>query len=367
MHFPYDDHFMRSAIALARTGLGRTGSNPSVGCVLVKEGVVIARARTADNGRPHAETRALDMAGEKAQGATAYVTLEPCSHHGQTGPCAEALIRAGIKRCVIALGDPNPDVNGGGIAMLKEAGIDVELGACADEAYSGLKGFFLGMEEGRPEITLKLALSKNNMIAGAQGQPIKITNEITDRYVHILRAQHDGILVGINTALNDDPSLTTRLAGVEHKPTRIVLDSGLKINEESVLVQTARDVPVVIVSTAADGAKKERLRAKGVEVMETSPHDLTAVMAALHARGIQRLLVEGGATIHDAFMRAQLADQFVIIQGDADIESGINGFINTDWQDNYNLEHIKDFFLAKQRVLIYENKHARRQKKKKEL
>lgn len=357
MPFSLDEHYMRSSIALGRTGLGRTASNPSVGCVLVKDGVVIARARTADGGRPHAETGALDMAGERAIGATAYVTLEPCSHIGQTGPCAEALIKAGIKRCVIALGDPNPQVNGGGIKMLKEAGIDVEIGICADEAYSGLKGFFLSVDEWRPEITLKLALTKNNMIAGTKGKPIKITNEIGDRYVHVLRAQHDGILVGINTALNDDPSLTTRLAGVTHKPTRIILDSDLKINEESSLVQTANDTPLVVISASENSAKKDRLKALGVKIIEQNPHDLNTVMKALHGLGIQRVLVEGGAQIHDAFMRTGIVDQFITIQNELEQEGGILGFVNSNWQDYYKLSLASDFFLAGQHIFRYVNKY----------
>ena len=207
--------YMRSALNLARYGLGRTAPNPTVGCVIVKDNHVIGRGRTSEGGRPHAEVNALKMAGEKARGATAYVTLEPCSHVGKTPPCAQAFIDAGLAKVFVAIKDTDERVSGRGIQMLRDAGIEVEVGLLEKEAYDINKGFFLTRSHNRPFISLKSATSHNAKIAGADKKQVWITNELSRRRAHLIRAQHDAIAVGVNTVLIDNPSLTTRLDGVD--------------------------------------------------------------------------------------------------------------------------------------------------------
>ena len=209
---------MRAALALARRGLGNAWPNPAVGCVLVKEGRVIGRGWTQPGGRPHAETEALRRAGDAARGATAYVTLEPCSHHGRTPPCCEALAEAGIARVVMAMRDPDPRVNGRGLAMLRGAGIAVEEGLLEAEARALNAGFFRRIQAGMPVVTLKLASTLDGRIATASGESRWITGAAARREVHALRARHDAILVGSGTVLADDPDLTCRIPGMERVP-----------------------------------------------------------------------------------------------------------------------------------------------------
>ncbi|MBN9580490.1 MAG: bifunctional diaminohydroxyphosphoribosylaminopyrimidine deaminase/5-amino-6-(5-phosphoribosylamino)uracil reductase RibD, partial [Afipia sp.] len=220
-----DRRFMKLALALGRRGQGRTWPNPAVGAVVVKDGVIVGRGWTQPGGRPHAEPEALKRAGAAARGATLYVTLEPCSHFGKSPPCADAIIAAGIARVVSAIEDPNPDVAGQGHARLRAAGIAVDVGLCAEEAGRDHAGHLLRVREHRPFVVLKLAVSADDRIAAAGHRPVAITGEAARARVHLLRAQSDALLIGIGTALADDPLLTCRLPGMAARsPVRVVLD-----------------------------------------------------------------------------------------------------------------------------------------------
>jgi len=306
------DH-MRHAVVLAARGVGRTGRVPSVGCVIVApDGRVVGRGRTDERGRPHAEIVALDSAGDAARGATVYVTLEPCAHIGKTGgPCADALIAAGVARVVIACIDPDPRTNGQGIARFKAAGIAVDVGIGECEAAPTLAGFFQLVRDKRPLVTLKIAQSLDGKTAASNGDSKWITSDEARRHGHLLRAQHDAILIGVETALADDPELTCRLPGLEsYSPIRVVLDSRLRLPESAKLVATARQRPT-LVATVAEGGPA--LTAHGVQVVPVTADargrvDLSALLTELAARSVARLLVEGGATVHAAFLDLGLAD-----------------------------------------------------------
>lgn len=315
---PRDDRrFMDLALHLAARGLGRVAPNPAVGCVIVDDaGHVVGRGWTRPGGRPHAETVALAQAGDRARGAAAYVTLEPCAHHGKTPPCAEALIAAGLARVVVAIEDPDPRVSGRGLALLREAGITVDLGVGAEAARELNAGFLKRVTEGRPLVTLKLATSLDGRIATATGQSQWITGEAARRHGHLLRAQHDAILVGIGTVLADDPMLTCRIPGLESRsPVRVVLDGALSISPQCAVIRTAREVPTWVMTTdAADPGRAAPLEAAGAEVIRlpcARPLDLAQCLQALGARGITRLLVEGGARVATAFLAAKLADRLI--------------------------------------------------------
>ena len=313
---------MRAALALARRSLGRTWPNPAVGCVIVKDGRVIARGRTQDGGRPHAEVDALNQAGEAARGATAYVTLEPCSHFGKSPPCADAIIAAGISRVVAAVEDPNPEVAGQGHAKLRAAGITVDVGLFADEAAHDHAGHFRRIRDKRPHVILKLAVSADGKIAGAGHKPVAITGEAARTRVHLLRAQCDAILVGIGTVLADDPLLTCRLPGMAPRsPVRVVLDRALRLPGDSRLVRSARETPLwVVASELADALAAARLGAAGAQVIRISPApggelDLPAALHALAEKGITRLMVEGGSRVAASFVAAGLADEIWLLRG----------------------------------------------------
>jgi diaminohydroxyphosphoribosylaminopyrimidine deaminase/5-amino-6-(5-phosphoribosylamino)uracil reductase len=313
---------MRAALALARRSLGRTWPNPAVGCVILKDGQVIARGRTQDGGRPHAEAVALKKAGEAARGATVYVTLEPCAHHGRTPPCAEALAAAGVAKVVSAIEDPDPRVKGQGHAKLKAAGIEVEVGEEAEEAGRINEGFFLRVREGRPLIHLKLATSLDGRIATASGDSKWITGEAARADAHRLRATHDAILVGAGTALADDPELTVRVPGLEkYSPVRIVLDSKARLSPASKLAQTARTVPVWLV--CLEDAQTDELEKCGVEIVRVAAVDVALAAKALGARGLTRVLVEGGGEVAAALVQADMVDRIslyragIILGGDS--------------------------------------------------
>ncbi len=315
MTAPDDTHFMKHALALAQDGLGLVWPNPAVGCVIVKDGEVIAATRTQDGGRPHAESVALEMAGDLARGATAYVSLEPCNHHGKTPPCAQALIDAGIKRVVIACRDPDPRVSGAGIKALEDAGVEVVTGVCEAEALELNAGFFLRVTEGRPLVTLKAAVSADGKIALQGGKNTWITGEEARRYGHFERSQHDAILVGIGTALADDPALTTRYPGVDHALVRIVLDTHLRLPESAQLVKTAHDCPLwVFYSPGANAGQREKLAKAGVRLFESALMDVADILKTLAAEGLTRVLVEGGAQVHASFIRAGLFDRVLIFR-----------------------------------------------------
>lgn len=312
---------MRAALALARRSLGRTWPNPAVGCVIVKDGRVIARGRTQDGGRPHAEADALAQAGDAARGATVYVTLEPCSHFGKSPPCADALVRAGVAKVVSALEDPNPKVNGQGHARLRAAGIIVQVGEGAQEAAEINAGFLLHVREGRPLFHLKMATSLDGRIATASGESKWITGEAARADGQRLRATHDAILVGANTVAADDPELTCRLPGLEaYSPVRVVLDSTARMSPGSKLALTANRTPVWLICThRAPAQAREALQAKGVEVIEVASNeqgrvDIPAVAEALGQRRLLRVLIEGGGEVGSAFLKAALVDRVTSYQ-----------------------------------------------------
>ena len=312
---------MRAALALARRSLGRTWPNPAVGCVIVKDGVVVGRGRTRDGGRPHAEVDALNQAGEAARGATAYVTLEPCSHFGKSPPCADALIDAGIAKVVSAMEDPNPPVNGSGHARLRAAGIAVEVGEGAREAAEINAGFLLRLLAGRPLFHLKLATSLDGRIATASGESRWITGEAARADGHRLRATHEAILIGRNTAALDDPELTCRLPGLgRYSPIRIVLDSKAHLSPDSKLARTANKTPVWLVCTHdAPVEARKALRAQGVQLImapadERGRLDVREAAAALGKHQLNRVLVEGGGEVAAAFLKAGLVDRVTSYQ-----------------------------------------------------
>lgn len=307
---------MRAALALARRGLGNVWPNPAVGCVIVQNGRVVGRGWTQPGGRPHAETEALAMAGEGAKGATAYVTLEPCSHIGKTPPCAEALVRAGVTRVVAAMEDPDSRVSGRGFALLRQAGVDVTIGICEDEARDLNAGFFLKIKEGRPLVTLKLASSLDGRIATRAGESKWITGPAARAAAHLLRAESDAIMVGSGTALADDPELTCRLDGMEDRsPLRIIVDGRLRLPLTSKVVTSAGDYPTwVLTLENADPDRIAALQDCGVDVIllpEGPDHtvDLGAALLTLGESGVTRVLVEGGAHLAAGLIRAGMVDQ----------------------------------------------------------
>lgn len=321
---PHDERFMAAAIRLARWHTGQTSTNPSVGCLIVRDGVIVGRGVTALGGRPHAEPQALADAGELARGATAYVTLEPCSHHGKTPPCAEALIAYGVARVVIAVTDPDPRVSGRGIALLRAAGIEVDAGVLEEEGRGALAGYLTRQTKNRPYVTLKLAVSIDGMIGREGGGQMAITGPAARAQVHSLRAETDAILVGIGTAIADDPLLTVRTPGLESQsPIRIVLDPGLELPLTSKLVRSARDVPVIVVARPEmDEARAAPLRSAGVEILPCDPYHPEVLLPALASRGIASLLVEGGAKTARLFLEAGLVDRIQLYQGPGTIGEG---------------------------------------------
>lgn len=307
---------MIAALALARRGLGETWPNPAVGCVLVREGRVVGRGRTSPGGRPHAEIGALAQAGAEARGATAYVTLEPCSHYGKTPPCADALIQAGIARAVVACPDPDTRVNGAGVKKLQAAGIPVELGLCGEEAAAVNAGFFKRVREGTPLVTLKIASSLDGRIATNDGKSRWITGAPARTLVHLFRAENDAVLIGSGTAAADNPELTCRLPGLERRsPLRIVLDSYLRLPLTAKLVATAAEIPTWILTRPdADADRMDAFRQCGVDIIPVQPGrdgriDLATALLVLGERGLTSILVEGGGRMSAALFRERLVDR----------------------------------------------------------
>lgn len=320
----FDAHMMQIALRLAARGLGRTAPNPSVGAVIAAEatGEVIARGWTAPGGRPHAETEAIARAGKRAHGATMYVTLEPCSHHGGTPPCAEAIIAAGLRRVVCAIEDPDPRVAGRGLARLRAAGLVVERGLLADQAHWMTAGHILRVTERRPFLQLKLALGADGSVPrGGHGHPAWVTGAAARARGHLMRAQADAILVGRQTVIDDDPLLTCRLPGLEGRsPVRVVLARRLDGLKESRLVQSAQAHPLWVF--CADDTGAEALQAAGARIFPANEVGgelwLPSVMEALVAEGMTRVLVEGGPMTWRAFADAGLADEAVLFHARTD-------------------------------------------------
>jgi diaminohydroxyphosphoribosylaminopyrimidine deaminase/5-amino-6-(5-phosphoribosylamino)uracil reductase len=311
---------MALALTLGRRGQGRTWPNPAVGAVLVKDGAIVGRGWTQPGGRPHAEVEALRRAGAEAKGATLYVTLEPCSHFGKSPPCADAVIAAGVARVVSAIEDPNPEVAGAGHARLRAAGIAVDVGIGAEAARRDHAGHILRMREGRPHVLLKLAVSADGKAGAAGRQPFPITGQAVRDRVHLLRARSDAIMIGIGTALADDPMLTSRLPGMEaYSPVRVVLDATLRLPLDSALVRTARQTPLWMVGGIEAAAVAEQaLHKQGAEVLRVPEIDgrcdLPAVLGLLGQRGVTRLMLEGGPTLAASFLAADLVDEAVLFQ-----------------------------------------------------
>jgi diaminohydroxyphosphoribosylaminopyrimidine deaminase/5-amino-6-(5-phosphoribosylamino)uracil reductase len=343
------DHlFMQTALLLARRGLGNTSPNPAVGCVLVNGDRVVGVGWTQPGGRPHAETEALKHAGAEARGSTAYVTLEPCSHHGKTPPCADALILAGVSRVVVACTDPNPKVNGAGITRMQQAGIAVYTGVCEQEALELNRGFFKRIQENGPEITVKIATTQD----GSFTLPNQkwITSEASRRYVHLMRAEQDAIVTGIGTVLADDPQLTCRLPGLEKEsPKAFVLDSHLRIPETAKLVREGT-VIFTLMESLKQEEKVRRLKAKGMEIialheMEGKPW-LLAVAHAVASRDHNRLMVEAGPTLSRAFLSSGLVDSLYWFK--SPLTAGRSDFI-------YNpLPFLNRLAIAEDRLDIYQ-------------
>lgn len=336
-----DEKFMARAIEVSLRHQGQTQTNPSVGCVLVKDGKIIAEAVTAIGGRPHAERQALEIAGEAARGATAYVTLEPCSHWGKTPPCANALVEYGVARVVVAVDDPDERVSGRGYSILREAGIVVETGLLREEGKRALAGYLTRQVKKRPHVILKLAISADGMIGRQGAGQVAITGPQARHAVHELRARCDCILVGIRTAIADDPELTVRIAGLEDRsPVRIVLDRKFELPLTSKLVESAREVPVIVAALSpsalpgilpsrgempgrSEGGshdRRQQLTDAGVEILQAPT--LENLLHILAERGMSELLVEGGAFAAKSFLEADLVDRIMLFESPVVVGEG---------------------------------------------
>jgi diaminohydroxyphosphoribosylaminopyrimidine deaminase / 5-amino-6-(5-phosphoribosylamino)uracil reductase len=309
---------MRRALGLAEQARGLTSPNPLVGAVVVRAGEVVGEGAHQAAGRPHAEIEAIAVAGARARGATLYVTLEPCAHHGRTPPCAPAVIAAGVSRVVAAMGDPNPLVAGRGFAMLRAAGIPVELGLLAEDAAQQNRVFLTAMREKRPHVTLKAAASLDGRLADVHGASRWITGEVARARAHRLRAESDAIVVGIGTVLRDDPRLDVRLEEPwPREPLRVVLDSSARTPPQARIL--AAGIPartVIAVGQSAPVERVERLRAAGATLL-TCPGgdgrvDPRGLLAALFAQDVRAVLVEGGGEVHATFLEAGLVDRVAV-------------------------------------------------------
>jgi diaminohydroxyphosphoribosylaminopyrimidine deaminase/5-amino-6-(5-phosphoribosylamino)uracil reductase len=311
-----DESYMRLALELARSAQGQTGVNPVVGCVIVKDGRIVGMGAHLQRGKEHAEIHALNMAGPQAEGATVYVTLEPCSHHGRTPPCSDRLIRERVGRVVVAAVDPNPLVAGAGIAKLRSHGIATETGLLADEATALNEAFNKYITTRRPFVTLKTASTLDGKIAAKSGDSKWITNEASRAYVHTLRHRHQGIMVGVGTVLADDPELTARLSVPAVQPTRIIVDSALRIPLHAKVLQRQDTNPTIVLTTerAAEASCRE-LERLGVTVIRCGKGplvDLEAAMDKLGEMEIGSVLLEGGGTLNGAMLQRRLVDKIIL-------------------------------------------------------
>jgi diaminohydroxyphosphoribosylaminopyrimidine deaminase/5-amino-6-(5-phosphoribosylamino)uracil reductase len=319
-----DEAFMSAALSLGRRNLGRTAPNPAVGALVVRDGVIVARGWTGLGGRPHAERIALEAAGEAARGATLYATLEPCSHHGATPPCVDAIIGSGVARMVSAIDDPDPRVAGRGHAVLREAGVEVVTNVCAAAARRDHGGHILRVTERRPKVTLKLAQTADGYAAGAEHDPrLFITGRIAESYTHAERALHDAIMVGIGTARVDDPLMTVRLAGVTGaKPLRVILDARLSLSARSRIAETARETPTLVIAGegVSDDAAHFLSQATGVEIARVATNaagriELLAALRLLAQRGVTRVFSEGGPRVAESLIMSNYADEVILLTG----------------------------------------------------
>ncbi|MCT4656770.1 MAG: bifunctional diaminohydroxyphosphoribosylaminopyrimidine deaminase/5-amino-6-(5-phosphoribosylamino)uracil reductase RibD [Cohaesibacter sp.] len=332
---PQDERFMALALRLGRRHKGLTGENPSVGCVLVKETpkgcVIVGQGTTARTGRPHAERVALAEAGAKAKGATAYVSLEPCAHTGKSPPCTEGLIKAGVRRVVCAMKDPDPRVSGQGFEQLRKAGIEVSVGLLEDEAKRDLSGFLSRTITKMPWLQAKMAVSPDGFIGRRDEGNVPVTGPEAKKRTYLMRSQADAIMVGVDTILIDDPALTVRLSGLEGSSSiRVVLDSKGRIPLSAHVVQTAFEVPTWIVSSGLISAEKAlALEARGCTLLLTDPTaqgrvDLTAALAQLAEQGINRIFCESGAILSRSLLDQGLVDEFILFEGAKPLGEGVS-------------------------------------------
>ena len=329
---------MRHALRLAERALGSTAPNPPVGCVILREGRVVGRGWTQPGGRPHAETMALAQAGSAARGATAYVTLEPCAHHGQTPPCADALVAGQLARVVAAMMDPDPRVAGSGFAHLEQHGVAVTRGVLEADAQALNAGFVKRLTASRPLVALKIAQTLDGRVADPNGNSRWITSADARRHAHLLRTQYDAIMVGIGTVLADDPLLTCRLPGLEPRsPIRVVLDSKLQLPPDSQLARTAHQYPVTVFTLDQIGGAD--LTAVGVVIervrhMENGVPAIAAVLEVLAGQGITRLLVEGGPRLLASIVKSGFADLLHLYRAPVFLGAAGKPAIGPAWQSD---------------------------------
>jgi diaminohydroxyphosphoribosylaminopyrimidine deaminase/5-amino-6-(5-phosphoribosylamino)uracil reductase len=331
----HDARFMRLAMNLGARHLGRTWPNPSVGAVVVREDgagpIILAQGITQPGGRPHAERIALERAGAAARGGTLYVSLEPCSHHGRTPPCVDAILAAGVNRVVTALEDPDPRVSGRGHDLLRARGIDVVTDVLGPEAKRVHRGHITRVTRGRPAVTLKLAQTRAGISGRSAGPRLLITGESANWRVHLMRSHADAVVVGVGTVLADDPLLTVRLPGLAHQPVRVVFDSHLRTPTTCRLVASADAVPTwILTSEEAPDEAARRLSDLGVIVIRArcgsdGQLDLADAMASLSQRGLTRVLCEGGPSLAEALAAADLIDECVLITSDHDADGDVQG------------------------------------------
>lgn len=322
-----DQLFMKLAIDLASATSGQTNPNPPVGAVVVKDGSVVGVGCHIKAGEPHAEVHAINMAGNHAEGATIYVTLEPCSHYGRTPPCANLLIEKKISRVVIAIQDDNPNVDGNGIKKLKEAGITVDIGICHEEAKELYKYFFTNIREKRPFVTLKSALSLDGKLATNIGDSTWITGEEARVQVHQERADHDCILIGVGTILHDNPSLTVRLNGNHTQPTRIILDSNLQTPIDAKVTNTI-EAKTIIFTLKLQDTKIQPFLDKGIEIVQMNEMRLVDILSTIYEMGYSSLYVEGGNKTHTSFIKENLFDELIIYYAPKIIGQSKHQFFN---------------------------------------
>ncbi len=313
MFSPDDHRYMAQALRLAEQGLYTTSPNPRVGCIIVHKGKVIGQGWHERTGQPHAEVNALNIAGDKARGATVYVTLEPCNHHGQTGPCSEALIKAGVARVVAAVRDPNPMVNGGGLEKLKQAGIQTEYGILENEARELNIGFISRMTRGRPWVRMKIAASLDGKTALNNGKSRWITGEPARQDAHHWRARSCAILTGIGTIKDDDPQLTVRHVKTPRQPLRVVVDSKLEILPAARVLQGGS---VLVFCAVDDAARISGLNDVGARVIilpnQEGKVELGQMMASLAKFEVNEVLVESGFRLNGSLLKAGLVDEFLL-------------------------------------------------------
>lgn len=353
----FDRDMMTIALRMAQRGLGQVAPNPAVGAVIADEatGEVIARGWTQPGGRPHAETEAIARAGARARGATMYVTLEPCSHHGKTGPCAEAIIAAALQRVVVAIEDPDPRVAGRGIARLRDAGVVVETGLMQAEARWATLGHILRATEQRPFVQVKMALAADGSVPrGDSGRPTWVTSPEARARGALLRAEADAILIGARTLADDNPQLTCRLPGLAARsPVRVVLSTALELPLDAALLASAREIPTWIMTTDAAPAERVRqLKAMGVSVVPVSPGpplDLSEVLAALADEGITRVLLEGGPRLWRAASDAGVIDEVIVFKAlgaGPTATAAAAEFVNLDGMAVTATQHLADDEIA---------------------